>query len=200
MEAGRDTGDIYTTPLFWLLKKTLHDRGRYSVFEYDFAQGEGEPHDAITVYPRYVAIPPEFRHAALPSRFVNLMYYRLQTGKARLLCYSEDGEELQAYGWIQSWRPFRRRFAAVADDGLILGPYWTAPKHRHQGLYVALLRHSVFLSGRTKRLIIYTLPGNTGSKRGIARAGFKPIGELTFVAWFRYLVRDSTLSEPCAHQ
>jgi GNAT superfamily N-acetyltransferase len=114
------------------------------------------------------------------------MRYRLRREEARLLCLSEDGLHLDAYGWIQDWRPFRRRFGALAQTGTMLGPYWTAPEARGRGLYGRLLAHSLSLCDRDRPILIGTSPENKPSQRGIEKAGFKPRGEWVLRLYLRF--------------
>ena len=68
----------------------------------------------------------------------------MKIGNAKLLCYSEYNQRLQAFGWIQTWKPFRHKFGRLAKDGVMLGPYWTEPHNRGRGLYGKLLSKNRF--------------------------------------------------------
>jgi hypothetical protein len=171
--------------LLQLAKKVLYEKQQCRFYQYDAGQGTGASNAAVAVYESYAEIPPQFRKAAVPSRYLNVMYYRLNRGAARLLCYSEDGHNLHAFGWIQSWAPFRRKFGMLAKDGVMLGPYWTAPEHRGGGVYGKLLQHSLSLCPRTKPILIYTSADNVSSQRGIVKAGFEPLGEWMIAVWLR---------------
>jgi hypothetical protein len=105
------------------------------------------------------------------------------------MAYSEDGVTIQAYGWIQSWGPFKRRFRVFGEDGWVLGPYWTAPECRRRGLYGRLLQHSLHLLPADTTALIYASPDNTASRRGITSAGFEPLGEWVISMWLGCLVR-----------
>jgi len=122
------------------------------------------------------------------------MYYRLKWGDAKLLCYSDDGDDLQAYGWIQSWKQFKREFRMISGDGVLLGPFWTAPSQRGKGLYGKLLQHCLFHSPATMPVFIYTSPENTSSQRGILKAGFELVGEWIISMWFRCIVCSREIS------
>jgi len=171
-------------------KKAVRTKRTYLFYRYSKGrQGEGEPHEAVRVYAAYRDIPVTFRQVVLPRRYLNVMYYRLQRGLAKLLCYSEDGRRLQAYGWVQAWQPFRRRFRMVAERATMLGPYWTAPDERGKGIYVRLLRHSLYISPKDAPVLVCTSPHNVPSQRGIEKAGFEPVGKWEVTVWFRWLVR-----------
>ena len=64
------------------------------------------------------------------------MFYRLARGDAILICYSKNSKQLQAYGWIQTWEPFKHKFKAISNEGVLLGPFWTAPEYRRKGLVI----------------------------------------------------------------
>ena len=126
-----------------------------------------------------------------------VMRRRLKRGDARLLCLMEQGK-LCAYGWIQRWRPFRRRLAWLADDGIVLGPYWTAPSQRGKGFYGLLLGHSIALCPERYRkpLLIFARPDNKPSLRGIEKAGFVRLGVYEVSSWFfRTVNRHKTIQE-----
>lgn len=167
------------------LRQLVYDQRNYMFYRYQESQGSGSADSNITVYGDYESIPSEFLPVVLPGRLFNSMYYRLKRGRARLLCYSEDGKTLQSYGWVQSWQPFRRRFKVLADDGTVLGPYWTAPEHRGKGLYGKVLQHSLLLCPKETPILIFTTRSNSASQRGIAKAGFEYIGDWTITAIFR---------------
>ena len=171
--------------LLQLLGKVVYEKKHYLFYRYDLRQGAGEPYDEIRVYGSYKEIPHKFREVAIPSRSFNVMYYRLKLGYAKLLCYSDNNHMLKAYGWIQSWRPFKHKFRMLAVDGIMLGPYWTAPKHRGKGIYGKLLKHSLFLCQKEKPILIYTTPDNISSQRGVLKAGFEPYGEWIIKVCFR---------------
>lgn len=172
-----------------LLKRSLYENRRYLFYSYDPKQGKGRADPHVTVYNCWNAIPAHFRKTAVPSPWISSMCHRLKRGEAKLLCYSADGQQLDAYGWVQEWRPFRRRFGAIAPEGTMLGPYWTDPKARRQGLYGRLLEHSLSLCPPDRLVLIYTSPDNKASQRGIEKAGFHPLGEWDFRMWFRWWVR-----------
>ncbi|MDY0144450.1 MAG: hypothetical protein RBS84_00480 [Kiritimatiellia bacterium] len=160
-----------------LLGRFIYEKRRYLFYGYIPEQGEGTADPHVKVYAAWDEIPPRFRRRALGTSWMNAMYYRLRRGEARLLCYSEDGQRLDAYGWIQDWRPFRRRFGALAKHGTMLGFYWTAPEARGRGLYGRLLSHSLTVCSKDHPILIVTSPENKASQRGIDKAGFKSLGE-----------------------
>ena len=163
--------------IFKLLGRLIYEKRRYRFYGYDPKQGLGQEDPHVKVYAAWDEIPPHFRKVAAAHSRLNVMYYRIKRREARLLCYSEDGTRLDAYGWIQDWRPFRRRFGVLADQGTMLGFYWTAPAARGRGLYGRLLAHSLFLCRKERPILIATSPENKASQRGIEKAGFQSLGE-----------------------
>jgi hypothetical protein len=155
-----------------ILKRLVYEKKRFLFYGYDPGQGAGRPDPCVKVYGSWKDIPESFRRRAVPAPWRSAMRHRLRRGKARLLCLSEDGQHLDAYGWIQDWRPFRRRFGALARTGTMLGPYWTAPEARGRGLYGRLLAHSLSICDRDRPILIGTSPENKPSQRGIEKAGF----------------------------
>lgn len=118
-------------------------------------------------------VPPEIARRVMPFGPVDLLRCRMRRGLARLMVLLDDHGELAAHGWIQSWRPFRRRLACLGSRGRMLGPYVTQPAHRGRGLYHFLLRESVALAEPGEPLYIYAETWNEASLRGIQKAGFR---------------------------
>ncbi len=137
----------------------------------------------IKVYDCWSQVPDPYKNIISPSKLPDVMRLRLCTGKAKLLLYSEDDRSLDAYGWIQEWRPFRRKFFAISSSGMMLGPFWTAPSRRGQGIYGHLLRDSLDLCPVDTTAYIYTSPQNMSSQKGIMKAGFSYIGTWKLTQW-----------------
>ena len=167
------------------LWRAVCDTRRYRFYGYDPAQGPGRRDPDVQVYDTWRAVPRPFRSTVAPHPAVNVMYHRLRRGKARLLCLSGDGKRLDAYGWIQDWSVFRRRYGAIARDGVMLGFYWTAPARRGRGLYGRLLAHSLALCAKDRPIRIGTSPDNRASQRGIEKAGFRWLGDWKGRVYFR---------------
>lgn len=151
--------------------------------------------DAVRVYDQRHPPPPEvvtlYRKAEglLGSE---VMMRRLHHDGAVMLALLA-GPELAAYGWLQCWGPLRREFWWLADDAICLGPYWTSPNLRGQGLYGRLLAHSLAECAerfREKDVYIWVERENVSSCRGIERAGFRSLGEhLVSMRLFRLIRR-----------
>jgi len=119
-----------------------------------------------------------------------LMLRRLRRVGGLLLIIVEGGD-LLAYGWIQEWRAVRREFGWLADDGLCLGPYWTHPSARGQGVYRRMLARSLLECHRRydKGLYIWARQSNAASLAGIEKAGFRPLGTYHVATYAFGLVR-----------
>ena len=181
--------------LFRLLRKSIRDSGVHLVYKYvPEIQGTGRPHEHVREFTTYSKIPKGFRLAALSKPYFNVMVYRLLRGQAKFFSYSENGSTLQAYGWIQSGSAFRHKLGMLADDGILLGPYWTEPEHRGKRIYGALIRHCLFVIPKDKPTYIYTSPTNISSQRGILDAGFQATGTYRVTHWFWFFRSSETLS------
>ncbi len=123
-------------------------------------------------------------HRILKNWYLQPLFYRFKSGKATLITWEEDNEIL-AYGWLQSWSPFRRKFGKIFHDATMLGPYYTHPDHRGKGLYKKLLAYSVSLSPKEKPIAIYTSPENISSQKGIEASGFTKMGMYRVRFFFR---------------
>lgn len=166
-----------------LVRKIFYLKRHCVFYSYAQSQGDGHEDNQIQVYSAYCDIPSPFRSEVLPHCLLNPMFYRLQRGGAKLLCFSRDGQRLEAYGWIQDWRYFRRQFKTISEKGVMLGPYWTSPASRRQGLYSRLLAKSLSLCSKDHTILIYTSPDNAASQRGIEKAGFVRKGEWELFRW-----------------
>lgn len=124
-------------------------------------------------YDALEAVPPEVARVVMPGRPFDLMRSRMRRRLARLLVVQDRNGQVAAYGWMQSWRPFRRSFHRVASSGRMLGYYWTHPDHRRKGLYNFLLLSCVAAAEPSESLFAYAEIENTASLRCIQAAGFE---------------------------
>ncbi len=179
--------------LLRLARKFIHEKRLYRFYRYVPRQGQGQPHDNVKVYASWQEIPEPIQQAVIPSRHIDSMYYRLGRGQAKLLCYTEKPNQLMAYGWVQDWQPFRRKFHMLAKEGIMLGPYWTAEECRGRGIYGVLLQHSLSLCEKDKPILIYTSPENLASQRGIEKAGFHFLGDWQVNSWLRVFMSQTKI-------
>lgn len=156
-------------------------RETYVVHAYDSRrQGPGRRDPAVVEYAAGHDLPRERvrQMVAIVGRLAFWpMHRRMRRFGGKLLCLLE-GDRIVAYGWVQGWEPFRRRFGWLAKDAVMLGFYWTAPEFRGRGLYGRLLAHSIAACERRDQvpLLIMTSLANAASQRGIAKAGFQRLG------------------------
>jgi len=76
---------------------------------------------------------------------------RQKRGQAKLLGLSDRESKFPAYGWIQSWKPFRRKFGMLADDVVMLGPYWTARPSPAEKACMAACLSMAFIYARAEK-------------------------------------------------
>jgi hypothetical protein len=164
-----------------IIRFVVGERKVSLVYAYDpRRQGEGRRDPCIAEYGPDRVVPPEIQRqiwAAEGRLSFRLMRWRLKRYGGKLLCLIESGQ-VSAYGWIQGWGLFRRRFGWLAPEARMLGFYWTAPGRRGSGLYGRLLLHSIAACESRDRmpLLVMTSPQNVSSQKGIEKAGFIKIG------------------------
>jgi GNAT superfamily N-acetyltransferase len=171
------------------LKRLLFERRRCRFFRYDVQQGQGGEDPDVRVYGSWRDVPEDIRRIVSPHPWRDTVVHRMHRGEARLLCLSFPDRPVVAYGWIQDWRPFRRWFREIASEGTMLGPYWTAPEARGQGLYGRLLAHSLAICNRSRPVLVYTSPENLASQRGLEKAGFHRLGDWELTLLLRQRIR-----------
>ncbi len=161
--------------LFFIIKKL------FWVYEYCVIYNLGNKidiktiNDNIIVYSEYKNIPNFIIQKLNIRFFLNPLFHRIKSKNAKLLCIY-DQKDLIAYGWIQNWKPFKRKYGWLYKNATMLGPYWTNPDYRGKGIYGRLISHSIAISDKNLPLIIYTSPQNVSSQKGIEKAGFTKIG------------------------
>jgi hypothetical protein len=176
-----------------LCKKIIYESGEYVIYKIDSpTKNQIIIDEKIKKYSSPEEIPTFIKKKLLKFPILNPMYYRLKFRKAMLLClYFEN--QIFSYGWIQNWKPFRKKFGWLIKNGTMLGPFWTDPQFRGQGYYKRLLLHSVSIADKKKQIIIYTSPNNITSQKGIEKVGFKKIGTYKIALIFRLIVWHSKI-------
>ena len=177
-----------------LVRRCIYENRKFLFYCHDPKNGDGCIDPYITAYTVWNDIPPSFRRVLAPNPRFYIMIIRMKRKQARVLCCSDDKQNLIAYGWIQNWKPFRRRFGKITKEGSMLGPYWTAPGSRRQGLYSRLLSHSIALCSKEWPIMIYTSPENIASQKGIQKAGFETMGKWEKKRWFGIISRFRRIS------
>lgn len=167
--------------LFQKLRKRIYRKTEVVIYAYDKGkQGAGMLDSGVCIYDKNNPPPSDVKNEIcfLEGRLSYwLMKRRLDRYGGKLLCIRKK-ERIESYGWIQNWKPFRRRYGWLAEEAVLLGPFWTRPDCRGQGLYGRLLGHSIAVCEQRDRipLLIITSPDNKSSQRGIEKAGFAKVG------------------------
>lgn len=170
---------------FLLIIKLLYESGNYSLYTYNGTLITNQTSSyKIMEYRNYSEIPKFITKKIFKYPFLSLLYYRLNSKNARLICI-DTGIELIAYGWIQSWKPFKRKFGWVFKNAIMLGPYWTNEKFRGRGIYGDLLKYSLANIPSNIPVLIYTVLSNVSSQKGIEKNGFEKIGNFRICLFFR---------------
>ena len=180
-----------------ILRKLVGVRRLWGIYAYDFRrQGEGRRDPAIQEYSAHERIPRPIARQMVTLAGLSgywFMRQRMWRHDGKLLCLVQDGK-IAAYGWVQGWKPFRRRFNWLVRDAMMLGFYKTLPPYRGQGLYGRLLAHSIAACDNRNRipLIIVVDPENKASVRGIEKAGFAKLGV--------FEIRQGPMDWGCRHR
>lgn len=176
------------------LARLIHRREILSFFRYPADAPRVDPGAApagctVRRFDDAAPLPSGIAAVVFPRGRLDTMRWRYRRRLAALLVLLGAGERVVAYGWIQSWRPFRRRFRAIAAEGRMLGFYWTHPAERGRGLYSDMLRRSIAMIPAPEPLIIYAEHGNVASIRGIRTAGFEHLADLEVHRWLHVFFR-----------
>lgn len=145
----------------------------------------------LSRHERFEDVPAAVASIVMPGRFFDLMRSRLERKAATLFTLTTNDGELAAYGWTQSWTPFRRHFGAIASEGRMLGYYKTFPAHRRRGLYGHLLRASLATLGADEEAIIFATANNEASLRVIESVGFEYVTHLETRRFLHFFSRSA---------
>jgi hypothetical protein len=166
--------------------KIVFESDEYKIYSYSGSDQFSNYVDAeIKVYANYSDLPELLKKEILNNQIINSLYYRLNLKHAILLTIHNE-TEIIAYGWLQTWHPFKRKFGWIYKDAMMLGPYWTNELHRGKGIYGRLIKQSIALAKPNIPLMIYTRPENISSQKGIEKMGFKEIGVYKIELILRY--------------
>ncbi len=158
-----------------LARRALLDRGDWVFFRCDPAPGRGRPDPEARLFLHPDEVPVAYRAVLFPHGALSTMALRMRRGLARVMCFG-DGQGCVAYVWVQDWRPFRRRFGMVAREGVMLGPGWTDPSRRGQGLYGRLIRHALQVVDGDVPILAAVAPDNVAPQRVLPTVGFTRLG------------------------
>jgi hypothetical protein len=160
-----------------LCKKIIFNSGEYTIYSFDSSRKIYYEYDSeIKKYSEYEEIPEHVKNELFRLSLLNPLYYRIKLKQAVLLCFHSETQVI-SFGWIQSWKPFKKKFGWLFKNATMLGPFWTNPQYRGEGYYGRLLKHCIVLSNRNLPILIYAAPENISSKKGIEKLNFKKIGD-----------------------
>jgi|SRR5690606_8009780 len=169
---------------FSLLKRFIFLSENYVIYKYPFNERKSVNDKEVKLYTTIKEIPYFIKKELKIYPLVNSLYFRIKTKNAILLTIHSNNKVV-SYGWIQSWKYFKRKFGWVSEEGYMLGPYWTNESYRGKGFYGKLLRKSIEQVKDNKPIFIYTSPNNKASQRGIEKAGFEKVGVFKIVSILR---------------
>lgn len=139
----------------------------------------------LDVYTSSSEISSCIKQNLFPHRF-SVLQYRMRRGLAKVVVLKTQ-RELIAYGWLQSWEPFRRVFADISTQGLMIGPAWTAPEWRGKGVHGLMLTKRIMIAEKVKPIFTFAEENNRASISGIERVGFRKIAKVNMVRYFHVL-------------
>lgn len=170
--------------LILLFSKIIYEKSDFVFYTIQNTNGENTKFsNSLKFYPDYKS-GKNVAGKILRNRFVQPLYHRFRAGKAQLITW-EENEEIMAYGWLQSWEPFKVKFGKIYPDATMLGPYYTLPQERGKGIYKKLLAFSLHHCTKEKPIAIYTSRNNISSQKGIEGSGFSKIGLFRVQLYFR---------------
>lgn len=168
-----------------LFFKLFYESGKYSLYTYSSTLIPNHTSlYKIAEYNNYSEIPKFISKKIFMCPYLSSLYYRIKSKNARLISI-DNGVELIAYGWIQNWKPFKKKFGWMFKNAVMLGPYWTNEKFRGRGIYGDLLKYSLANIPSNIPVLIYTALSNITSQKGIEKNGFEKIGNFRVSLFFR---------------
>lgn len=150
----------------------IFKKDNYVFFESDLCEKSSEE-EGVHIYVNYFEVPAYIKKEMFLGVRSNVMAVRMIFGNARLIVKTHNHNTLVGYGWIQSWKIYKRRYKIIGTADYMLGPYYVAKPFRKKGFYKMLLSESLKLIDRNDRAIIYASENNTASLKGIQQSGFR---------------------------
>jgi len=173
------------------LRKLVHRQYQVRIYEYpaSLPRTPGpDPPPGYTVkhLKTFDEVPPEIARVVMPGRFVDLMRWRMQRGRASLLVVFDAKGDMASYCWIQSWKPYSRPLGKVAPRGRMVGFGWVSPDHRQRGLFTFMVRRAVIFVDPSEPPLGYAVIENPITMRACEKADYAFIGEVRVrrVLWF----------------
>jgi GNAT superfamily N-acetyltransferase len=145
---------------------------------------QGDPLPELTPLEGLVVLPADSAAAFAPFDIAVTEAARRMAGGHRPYIASLRGEPA-AYGWVATLAADIGELALAFDipaDERYLWDFKTRPEFRGYGIYPRLLNAIIRAESRAaRRLWILASPENTPSNVGIARAGFRDAGTVSFM-------------------
>jgi len=176
------------------IKKFIYHKENIIIFKnFPFKEKSFPDSKGILVFKDIKEIPPSLIKTVFPGISFLLLKFRLWRKKATLICYIKEGQ-LLAYGWIQDWSYFKP-FHIIEYKASMLGPFWTHPQYRGQGIYGKMLDYSLNMIDPQYPAIIYASQGNSPSLKGIRNHHFREIGPFQFLRKFFFFRKLSPVTD-----
>lgn len=138
---------------------------------------------------------PSAVHRVLFPNGHSLLLHRMKRHLAQVVTLTLH-DELIAYGWLQSWKPFRRLYRSISTSGTMIGPAWTSPGWRGRGFHSLMLSMRLNLATSSGRTLSFVEIDNHASRKGLTRTGFTEVAtvELVRVAYILRYCRNVSAS------
>lgn len=127
------------------------------------------------------------------SIWLYLFWYWFSVRKYQIY-YVSDQENIVHVSHVLAKNP---KFSFMGPEDMEIGPCWTHPEFRGQGLFPLVLgRIADDLQGRSGRLFIFAERGNAASLKGITKSGFRfcGSGEKSGI-WAKYRITSPSQDE-----
>lgn len=131
-------------------------------------------------------LSPAIHRALFPYGY-SLLLHRMKRHVAQVVTLTLD-DELIAYGWLQTWDPFRHLYHDISTTGTMIGPAWTSPEWRGKGIHSLMLSMRLHLAPPGERTFSFAENDNHASRKGLIRTGFSKIATMELVR-VAYLLR-----------
>ncbi len=130
--------------------------------------------DIVEFVPSFKAFYMKGENPDLRTTVVRCFFQIMTFGKAKLVCaVNKNGDTVHASYVV----PRCFKFSFLGNNDYIIGPCFTRPDHRGQGIYSKVLEY--ICSQKTEEDTIFYMcvdDGNLPSVKGIEKAGFKKCG------------------------
>ncbi len=162
------------------LRRLIYRSGIHELFQFDAEEAVDENRDTnweISSYDKSSDIPLWLEKSLFENKALNVMKYRFRDGYARIFIVAKE-EHILAYAWIQDWRYFVGRYGKIVREATMLGPDWTDPEFRGQGLHKQLIKARINYFDRSKALVAVVEEDNSSSARNFEKCGFVSKGKI----------------------